>query len=164
MDDSDVESLNPNDEVESQFKEEKIPDHEVLDNGTTDSVERKNQAKPKRRAFLAAAVISVVTAVIILVVLLSNSKLPDEVNSSQSTPKDVPIVPSTQTSAPTLPPTKAPTVCDAVDDNNEITNWVPISEDIIGESSFDLSGWALDMSAYGSVVAIGTAQNSDSGQ
>lgn len=73
------------------------------------------------------------------------------------------------TSLPVPSPTFSPIVateraCEALNITDGTMNqWVPISDDILGEAAFDFSGAALDMSADGSIIAVGAAMNDGGG-
>ena len=176
-------------DVESQFHEESVGETSISEQPVDDVSKPRNAANiPKKNKVVALVFgVLVVILVIVLAVVLtgdnntasnSNGKsavdggAADNTEQLASSPTPAPVsstsVPVTAaapvTMAPVEPtpvpvtssPTMAPTVC--VDD------WRMISDQILGEASMDLAGLALDMSADGSILAVGAAQNGENGE
>ncbi|KAH8062386.1 hypothetical protein JL722_3304 [Aureococcus anophagefferens] len=62
---------------------------------------------------------------------------------------------STSTSAPTVTPTPAPTTA--------VVAWIQRGDDIDGEAAYDLSGVSVSLSADGTTLAVGAADNDGAG-
>ncbi|CAB9517890.1 Inherit from COG: Hemolysin-type calcium-binding [Seminavis robusta] len=89
-----------------------------------------------------------------------------ETKAPSGSPTTAPITITTtndnEASTSTVEPAFTKTVCPANGTNS--TNWFQFADDIVGESAHDLSGSAMDMSADGSIIAIGANSNDDNGE